>query len=48
MVDSLKTTVGSAGTIAMNWLELVPDVQSIIIGTLWIIYLYKQIKMEKK
>ncbi len=48
MIDSLKTTIGSAGSIAINFMDIIPDVQSIIIGSLWIIYLYNKIRMEFK
>ena len=48
MLDSLKTTVGSFATIGMNYTDLLTDLQSIIIGTLWIIYLYNKIRMENK
>ena len=48
MLDSLKTTVGSFATIGMNYTDLLTDLQSIVIGTLWIIYLYNKIRMENK
>tara|TARA_Y100000401_G_scaffold92047_1_gene78016 strand:- start:411 stop:557 length:147 start_codon:yes stop_codon:yes gene_type:complete len=48
MIDSLKTTAGSVGTIAMNYTDLLTDIQSLIIGGLWIIYLYNKIKWENK
>ena len=48
MIDSLKTTVGSFATIGMNYTDLLTDLQSIVIGALWIVYLYNKIKMENK
>ena len=48
MLDSLKTTVGSFATIGINYTDLLTDLQSIVIGTLWIIYLYNKIRMENK
>jgi hypothetical protein len=48
VIDSFKTTLGSMTTIFINIWELLPDLQSIIIGALWIIYLYKKIEMENK
>lgn len=48
MIDSLKTTVGSFATIGMNYTDLLTDIQSLIIGALWIVYLYNKIRMENK
>lgn len=48
MLDSLKTTIGSVATIGINYTDFLTDMQSIIIGSLWIIYLYNKIKMEMK
>ena len=48
MIDSLKTTAGSFATIGINYTDLLTDIQSIIIGALWIVYLYNKIRMENK
>ena len=48
MLDSLKTTAGSFATIGFNYTDFLTDIQSLIIGALWIIYLYNKIKMENK
>ena len=48
MIDSLKTTVGSFATIGINYTDILTDIQSVIIGALWIVYLYNKIRMENK
>ena len=48
MLDSLKTTIGSAGTVGISIWGILGDVVSLIIGILWIIHLVKKIKMEFK
>ena len=44
MIDSLKVTSGSFGAIALDFWNLLPDMVSLVIGLMWIIYLYKKIK----
>tara|TARA_B100000902_G_C26947215_1_gene733993 strand:- start:415 stop:561 length:147 start_codon:yes stop_codon:yes gene_type:complete len=48
VIDSLKTTAGSFATIGANYADILTDLQSIVIGALWIIYLYNKIRMENK
>ena len=48
MLDSLNTTAGSFGAIALNFWNILPDVVSLIIGVMWIIYLYNKINRENK
>ena len=48
MLDSLKATLGSTAAIGINYTDYVTDIQGIIIGVLWIIYLYNKIRMEFK
>tara|TARA_R100001594_G_scaffold59171_1_gene93110 strand:- start:381 stop:527 length:147 start_codon:yes stop_codon:yes gene_type:complete len=48
VLDSLNTTTGSFGVIALNFWNILPDIVSLIIGVLWIFYLYNKIRMEFK
>ena len=48
MLDSLKVTGGSFGAVAIDFWNLLPDIVSLVIGVMWIIYLYNKIKRENK
>ena len=48
MIDSLKVTGGSFGAVAIDFWNILPDVVSLVIGVMWIVYLYNKIKMEIK
>ena len=48
MFDSLKVTTGSFGAVAIDFWNLLPDIVSLVIGVMWIVYLYNKIKMETK
>tara|TARA_Y100001938_G_scaffold45848_1_gene63656 strand:- start:2166 stop:2318 length:153 start_codon:yes stop_codon:yes gene_type:complete len=47
-MDSIKVTGGSFGAIAIDFWNLLPDIVSLIIGVMWIVYLYNKIRMEFK
>ena len=47
-MDSIKVTGGSFGAIAIDFWNLLPDLVSLIIGVMWIVYLYNKIRMEFK
>ena len=46
MTDRLTTTTGSLGAIALNFWNILPDIVSLTIGIMWIIYLYNKIRRE--
>ena len=46
MIDSLKVTGGSVGAIAIDFWNMLPDMVSLIIGVMWIIYLYNKIRKD--
>ena len=46
MIDSLKVTTGSIGAIAIDFWNMLPDMVSLIIGVMWIIYLYNKIRKD--
>ena len=48
MLDSLKTTAGSFGAIALDFWNILPDIVSLTIGVMRIVYLYNKIKWENK
>tara|TARA_Y100001963_G_C6451721_1_gene296176 strand:- start:387 stop:539 length:153 start_codon:yes stop_codon:yes gene_type:complete len=47
-MDSIKVTTGSFGAIAVELWNLLPDIVSLTIGVMWIVYLYNKIKWENK